>query len=82
MRKNLIYFVFKVILPWMAILFHLYVCYVAFKEGVLSLLLTFFLPFISEIYWVIKLWGTGSPLITIFWIVLIGGIISGFIEEE
>jgi hypothetical protein len=80
--KLFFYLLFKVILPWMAIFFHLYVVYIAFKHGVFSGLITLFLPVISEIYWLINLWDVNSTIRIMFFTLLIGGFLSSFFEKD
>lgn len=80
--KNIFYLIFRVILPWIAIFFHAYITYIAFKHGFFSGLLTLFLPVLSEIYWVIKLWDVNTTIRTLFFIILIGGLISPFFSSE
>lgn len=82
MLRNLFYILFEIILPWTAIFFHLYIVYIAFKEGLLSGILTLILPVIAEIYWLIKLWDVNSTIKTLFFVILIGSLIRPLFVQK
>lgn len=80
--KTIFYIIFRIILPWIAIIFHLYIAYIGFKHGVFSGLLTLCLPVISEIYWIIKLWSTNPEIKITALIILIGSFLTPFFTNE
>ena len=75
MIKNLFYLAFGLV-DILAIAFHLYTAYLSLKEGFLAFVLTLFLPFIAEIYWLIQLWTEDPVYKTLFFFILIMGILK------
>jgi hypothetical protein len=59
-----------------SIIFHLWTTYYAFSVGGFwSGILSFILPFLSEVYWCIKMWGKDSTYTTIACIHILGAIV-------
>jgi hypothetical protein len=64
------------IFPITAIIFHIWTTVIAFSEGGFwGGILTFIIPFISEIYWMVKMWGENDAYTTIGIIHLIGALL-------
>lgn len=69
-------------LQLLALAFHLYTVYIALPHGYVAASLTLFFPFLAEIYWLIKLWGIDNTYRTVFFVIVIGGIITSFFNPD
>jgi len=64
-------------------IFHLWTTYYAFSEGGFwSGIISFILPFISEIYWCIKMWGVDSTYTTIACVHLVGSLVFSILKKD
>jgi len=62
--------------------FHIWTTIIAFNEGgFLGGILTFILPVLSEIYWMVKVWGENDTYTTVAIISIISSIILGFLRD-
>ena len=61
----------KALVGILGIVYHLWTVIIAFQHGIVSGIVTLFLPVLSQIYWFFKMWGVNTPYIVVSIIFLI-----------
>lgn len=66
-----------------SVIFHLWTTYYAITEGgFFAGILSFILPFLSEIYWCIKMWGEDSTYTTLACVHLVGSLVFSILKKD
>ena len=66
-----------------ALITHLWTTVIAFSEsGFFAGILTLVVPFLSELYWIVQMWGENEVYVTVALIHLILGLLISFFSES